>query len=169
MRGLGGPRADVDAWWSLCCGAVVGGSFAGGQQSVFDHSLSFVLWVTTWGCCGGLTVEWVSSGRGQSQQVCGFSVRMWQGATTWGCPWHCSLFSRDSPDQLYCISSGRLLFGWLWCSQQTASTQLQCGWGVKSCLCLSGASFWPPVPRPRLLQPRLTDGGGVWFPLRGGV
>jgi hypothetical protein len=50
VGGLVGPRAGVDALWRLCCGAVVGGPFAGGRSSVFQRSLSML---GRWGLRGG--------------------------------------------------------------------------------------------------------------------
>jgi hypothetical protein len=75
VGGLGGPRAGVDGRWRLCCGAVVGGPFAGARTSVFQRSLSLLVrWVAAWGCGGGRASAWASSGRGPLQQACGFTV-----------------------------------------------------------------------------------------------
>ena len=41
--------------------------------------------------------------------------------------------------------------------------------GVSQSVRVVLGKFWPPEPRPSLLQQRLPDGGGVWFPLLGGV
>ncbi len=50
VGGLEGPRAGVDGLCCLCCCAVVGGPFAGGQPSVFQHSPSLLVrWVNSWG------------------------------------------------------------------------------------------------------------------------
>jgi hypothetical protein len=50
-------------------GAVVGG------QSVFQRSLSLLVrWVAAWGCCGGRSEAWVSSGRVPLQQLCWFTA-----------------------------------------------------------------------------------------------
>jgi hypothetical protein len=73
--GLGGPRADVDALWRLCCGDVVGEAFADGLQSVFQPSLSWLVRCdATWGCCDRRAEVWASSGRGPLQQACWFTA-----------------------------------------------------------------------------------------------
>ena len=41
--------------------------------------------------------------------------------------------------------------------------------GCRSASASAWGPFWPPVPRPRLRLPRPPGGGGVGFPLRGGV
>ena len=65
---LSKPRAGVDGLWRLCCGAVVGGPFAGGRPSVFQRSPSLLVrWGDAWGCSGGRAAVWASSGRGQLQ------------------------------------------------------------------------------------------------------
>jgi hypothetical protein len=75
VGGLGWPRAGVDGLWHLCCGVFVGGPFAGGRPSVFQHSqLLLVRWGDAWGCGGGRAAAWASSGRGQLQQTCGFAT-----------------------------------------------------------------------------------------------
>jgi hypothetical protein len=75
VGGLEGPRAGVDGLWCLCCGDVVGGPFAGGLPLVFQRSPSLLVrWVDAWGCCGGRTSAWASSGRGQLQQACWFTA-----------------------------------------------------------------------------------------------
>jgi hypothetical protein len=38
VGGLGGPRGGVDGLCCLCCGIAVGGQFADGLPSVFQHS-----------------------------------------------------------------------------------------------------------------------------------
>jgi hypothetical protein len=75
IRGLGGPRAGVDALCHLCCCAVVVGPFAGGRPSVFQRSLSLLVRLVD--ACGSVAV-----GRRPRrppdgvplQQACGFTV-----------------------------------------------------------------------------------------------
>jgi hypothetical protein len=84
-------------------------------------------------------------------------------AAIWGCPCGRSPCRHDSPAPLYW-----LLFVWLQCHQRTSSPQSRGGGGVVSCLHLPGACSGLPC-RPGLRPPRPAGGGGVGFPLRGGV
>ena len=85
---------------------------------------------------------------------------------TWGCPLCRSPFRRDSAARIYRTSGGWLSFGWLGCRQRTASTQSRCGGGVSARPRRPRARSGLPCPvRP----PRPPGGGGVGFPLRGGV
>ena len=64
---------------------------------------------------------------------------------------------------LYRTSGGWLSFGCSVVSRRPLRSR-----AVAGCLSASASAwgpFWPPVPRPRLRPP----GGGVGFPLRGGV
>ncbi len=64
----------LDGLCRLCCGVAVGRPFAGGRPSVFRSQSLLVRWGDAWGCGGGRTAAWESSGRGQLQQVCRFTA-----------------------------------------------------------------------------------------------
>ena len=76
--GCGGSgRAPGWCGWAVAslCVIAVGGPFADGLSSVFQPSLSLLVrWGNAWGCCGGRTTLWASSGRGQLQHECGFTA-----------------------------------------------------------------------------------------------
>ena len=86
-------------------------------------------------------------------------MRKWAGGCNLGLP-SLSFALRDSPDPLY-LTNGFFV---------TDGLYVVALWqGCHSTSAFAWGPFWPPMPRPRLLLPLPTGGGGVGFPWRGGI
>jgi hypothetical protein len=75
----------------------------------------------------------------------------------------------SSPAPIYC-TSGWLVVVWLVVVSSSHCLYVVALWrGCRNASSSAWGPFWPPVPRPRLRPQRQSGGGGIVFPLRGGV